>query len=877
MRLAYLELENFRSFESTKLRLDADGLIGVRGANGAGKSSLFEAVEFALYGKRRGTAALRRSAARDGESMRVEVQFYFDDHLMVVERTDDSATFTVDGTTVANTLSGAAKEGVRQLGLTRDQFAATFYARQKEIQAFNSAKRLESIERLLGLTQLRLAAGYARTDANTQGTVVNAMTEEQEDVAGARRVFGELQQRAKAVAPAAEQARRVRDQVRADRKLAWESLAEAQQQVDTAHQARAKADVACERERAASANLQEAEQALNAAQLAAAELTQLEPLETTLAERRARVGELDLRAQAYQQFVVGRRSRAAAQKRHAELADQLEALPIPPASSYELADTLSEVRGLLDRATSGLLETNQRIQDLSERHGKAARAVAAQGRAQEINELIKPLSELLGERQARHERQVLLQAERVDVQRALKAERTHLEEVRRDGPDARCMRCRQHYGDRYDDILQEFSSVIATLEARERACAGELNGMDGRLADLNARVDELRRWEGELASLSLPQQAEDPKLLAAELKRARTHAISLREQTESHAARVNSLQKTMAEAKERESVRQRLLDEIAQVKAEEEAFAKQLSGMHVDSYDEKAHQTTRTELSEAEVASERCAVLRATVGQLELLRQRRAAHAATLQGAQSEAKQALLQAETCTATADLLKEAKDRLQALESEIEEAETAVHEAEQQALRESKDVEAAEQAVKRTLAAQRRLRAAQRESRYRDETAQLLEGYAAHTQRRALPALEIETAQMLARLSSGKYDNIRLDERAAMEILDDGEHRPLARFSGGEQDLANLCLRLALSRTFARQRGTDAGLIVLDEVFGSQDLDRRKILLEQLRELDKEFRQVFIVSHFNDVVRDCDLEIEVVREDGVSTARLIEKAAG
>lgn len=876
MRLAYLELKNFRSFESTKLRLDADGLIGVRGANGAGKSSLFEAVEFALYGKRRGTPALRRSAAPDSEPMKVEVHLYFDDHLMAVERTEDSATFTVDGTTVANTLSGAAKEGVRQLGLTRDQFAATFYARQKEIQAFNSVKRLESIERLLGLTQLRLAAGYARTDANAQGTVVEAITEEQEDVTEARRVFRELQQRAKAVAPAAEQARQVRDQAYADRKSAWESLAEAQQEVETAQQARAKTDLAVERERVAGANLQEAEQVLHAAQLAATELTQLEPLATTLAERRARVGELDLRAQAYQQFLVGRQSRGAAQKRHAELADKLEALSIPPASSHELADTLSEIRSLLDGATSELLVTNQLIQDLFERHGKAARAMAAQGRAQELNELIKPLPELLGEQQALHERQVSLQAERVDVQRALKAERTHLEEVRRDGPDARCMRCRQHYGDRYDAILQEFSSVIAMLEARERAATDEQNGMGGRLADLNARIDELRRWEGELVSLSLPQLAEDPTLLAAELERVRTHAASLLEQTENHAARVSSLQKAMAEAKEQESARQGLLEEIAQVKAEEDAFAKQLSGMQVDSYDEKAHQTTRRELSEAEVASERCAVLRASAGQLELLRQRRDAQAGMLQEAQREAKQALLQSETFTATAGLLDGAKDRLQALESQIEQAETAVHEAEQQALRESKDVEAAEQSVKRTLAAQRRLRAAQRESRYRDETARLLEAYAVHTQRRALPTLETETAQMLARLSSGKYDDVRLDERAAMEILDDGEHRPLARFSGGEQDLANLCLRLALSRTFARQRGTDAGLIVLDEVFGSQDLDRRKILLEQLRELDKEFSQVFIVSHFNDVVRGCDLEIEVVRDDGVSTARLIEKAA-
>jgi exonuclease SbcC len=877
MRLARLELQNFRSFESAKLQLDADGLIGVRGANGAGKSTLFEAVEFALYGKRRGTPPSRRSTASAGEPMRVEVQFYFDEHLMVVERTENSAKFIVDGTTVANTLSGAAREAVRQLGLTRDQFAATFYARQKEVQAFSSTKRLESIERLLGLTQLRIAAGYARTDAATQGTVVGAIADEQEDVAEARRVLDERQQRAKAVAPAAEQARHVRDQVRAERESAWESLGEAQQKVETGQQARANADLAMERERTTSANFKEAIRTLDVAQQAVAELKQLEPLAATVAERRARVGEMDLNAQAYQQFLVARQARAAAQKQHAELTDKLNALENPAVSSQELTNTLGDVRGLLDNATSELLETSQLIQDLSQRHGEAVRAAAVQRRARDLQELVKPLSEMMDERQALHDRQVTLQAEHVDVRRALKAERTHLEEVKRDGPDARCIRCRQHYGDRYNGILKEFSDAIGALETREETVTEELTKMEARLTDLNTRIDALRRLEGELASLSPSPPAEDPEVLASQLEREQTRAAALREQTEHHASRVGSLQTAMDQAKEQESARRRLLDEISRVTTEAEAFTKQLSGMQVDSYDEEAHQKARADLSQAEAAAERCAALRTYAGQLELLEKRRDTEAAALREAQSKAKQAQLDAETFTTAGDLLKAAKDRLQALEAKIEQAETAVQDAEQQALRESKDVEAAEQAVKRSLAAQRRLRTAQRESRYRDETARLLEAYAAHTQRRALPTLETETAQLLARLSSGKYDDIRLDDRAAMEILDDGMHRPLTRFSGGEQDLANLCLRLALSRTFARQRGTDAGLIVLDEVFGSQDLERRKTLIEQLRELDREFSQVFIVSHFNDVVRDCDIQIEVAREDGVSTARLIEKAAG
>jgi len=53
--------------------------------------------------------------------------------------------------------------------------------------------------------------------------------------------------------------------------------------------------------------------------------------------------------------------------------------------------------------------------------------------------------------------------------------------------------------------------------------------------------------------------------------------------------------------------------------------------------------------------------------------------------------------------------------------------------------------------------------------------------------------------------------------------------------------------------------------------QDPDRRRALLEQLRAIaDSEFRQVFVVSHTDDVVEHCDLRIDVSRgEDGASTA--------
>jgi hypothetical protein len=55
--------------------------------------------------------------------------------------------------------------------------------------------------------------------------------------------------------------------------------------------------------------------------------------------------------------------------------------------------------------------------------------------------------------------------------------------------------------------------------------------------------------------------------------------------------------------------------------------------------------------------------------------------------------------------------------------------------------------------------------------------------------------------------RFTDARLDDSYLLHIADERQLHPLRRFSGGEQDLASLCLRLALSRTLAEQRGVEA----------------------------------------------------------------------
>jgi exonuclease SbcC len=92
----------------------------------------------------------------------------------------------------------------------------------------------------------------------------------------------------------------------------------------------------------------------------------------------------------------------------------------------------------------------------------------------------------------------------------------------------------------------------------------------------------------------------------------------------------------------------------------------------------------------------------------------------------------------------------------------------------------------------------------------------------------------------------------------VLEDGIPKPV--ISGGEEDLANLVLRLAISQMIAERAGQQFSLLVLDEVFGSLDESRRNNVVELLRRLQDRFEQVILITHIESVREGLDRTINV-----------------
>ena len=135
---------------------------------------------------------------------------------------------------------------------------------------------------------------------------------------------------------------------------------------------------------------------------------------------------------------------------------------------------------------------------------------------------------------------------------------------------------------------------------------------------------------------------------------------------------------------------------------------------------------------------------------------------------------------------------------------------------------------------------------------------------------PELSDRASTLLRDLTAGRYADLELDESYVATIVEDGEAKPV--ISGGEEDVVNLALRLALSQMIAERAGQPLSLLVLDEVFSSLDEERRASVLDLLRALADRFPQVILITHlegmrdaFDQVIR---MSYDVERR--VSTAR-------
>jgi exonuclease SbcC len=136
---------------------------------------------------------------------------------------------------------------------------------------------------------------------------------------------------------------------------------------------------------------------------------------------------------------------------------------------------------------------------------------------------------------------------------------------------------------------------------------------------------------------------------------------------------------------------------------------------------------------------------------------------------------------------------------------------------------------------------------------------------------PELEALASENLEILTNGRYFSLKLNDMFEPSLIeDDGTAKPV--ISGGEEDVTALALRIALSELIQERNGRPMSLLILDEVFGSLDMDRRQAVLERLTSLKGRFHQILVISHIEEINRVADQCLYVWRNEstGASIAR-------
>jgi exonuclease SbcC len=693
--------------------------------------------------------------------------------------------------------------GAHEYRVTRGLSTATLY--QDGQLVANSLKAVtEKLERTLGMTHDEFFNTYF---TGQKELAVMAALGKTERAAFLSRVLGYERLR-----DAQERVRDVRNGLAAEVRGLEAGLPESGALADERRGAEARLAAARTAARAADATRRKAEEAL----------AREEPRWNDWMARRERTLSLDGERRMAEQAVVSARQEF--QRLDRELADalaareQLQQLETELAPVTRLKQELAEQERLQREAAARQAEEAQleelaraagnlerRLIELQEVPEELARAAA---QAAGINDRLQAAERAVeAERTAWVRDRQYAETKRTELLKLYEEVKEQRDQIVKLGPEGTCPTCKRPLG-------AEYESVLAILDRQLEVITGDGTYFRQRLEQLAQPPDKLR------------DAAAAREAVVEESRRASARAGELRAQVEE---------------------RQRAATELdRQLRA------------RPTGYDAARHDALRAELAKLEPVALEAAALEERARRAETLVQE--AEQAEQQLSTSERRvhdlTAAVQAEGFSEAE--YRQAKDRYDRAVGALREAELAVVEARGELNRAEDDVREAERRARERAERERQIAALKARQRLHNELDRAFSDLRGELNARMRPEIAELASGFLGDLTDGRYDEIDLTEDYTVTVLEGGVPKPV--ISGGEEDLANLVLRLAISQMIAERAGQPLSLLVLDEIFGSLDEARRQHVVGLLRRLADRFPQVILITHIEQVREGLDRVIRV-----------------
>ncbi|NOR57886.1 MAG: SMC family ATPase, partial [Sulfurimonas sp.] len=753
MILSKLHLENFKKYTTYDIEF-GEGLIGIIGKNGSGKSTIFEAILFALYGefKNRGNKDIIRNAnASTKDAVVVELDFEFESVEYKVQREFRGKALSANAKLFKNgelTTTGAKEVTtaiVKLTGMSKDAFMHTLFASQKELTSLSTLKnedRKKMIRKLLGLEKI---------DFVEKELVEKSRELKREISAFAEVLLGEDEIKAK------------QEQIKSNE--------EKKNALKKDEQNKTKELV----------TLKDKESAIK---------KELDVFTKTKEQKQKLLAGLELLTNSKSLEMLNQAKLIAENHELEHKQEELASLASVKKTYLSLQEDLKNQDKLKEYHLKREGLTKEQVQ-LREQYTKSKADIHTLEKACEMFEQYtfdaKNLEQDLSIRQdgieVKHTIEQELLLEMKAEQRTIDETNAKIAGIKELGKGSTCPTCTRPLLEEYDNVINSLNEIVQGTHQK-------------KINDYNTQLKNVQEQKAKLVEQKKEKDREYQELTKKlniivskqnDLSRAKEHFTLVEQKGLKNKEELKALEKFSYDATLNAKVRKeyddlsvkykhvlsletelKRLDAVKKDLEKVTAHIEELKKKHQDKeqeynkviYDEDAHKQKLTEHDEA-----------------------------------------LKTVETQTTTLNNIKVA---IASIAGEIKTIQNSLdnNEAQLKKVQTKKDDLRDYEKIKLSLAE-----------------------FKTKLNAKVAPRISSLASEMYSQITKGRYQHIEVSNDFDFFIYDEGKKYPIERFSGGEVDLANLVLRIAISKTLTELSGASSiGFLAFDEVFGSQDEARR-----------------------------------------------------